>query len=238
MEVVCSDPVKTTPMRCRKDSKLVTTDGSILTKEECEGLFANGTRNHKLTKKGEFGCDTTASGPRKETEYDMLDPDNHLCWNDETGHGKGKWLVNSYNNTGSVELTPDQVAAQIEPGDASVSSPGYCAASTTVTKSIYGVGTNKLFEWLNNAGKIAAGWFADFKVTRTCILVTGIVLSTVLAFGWIWFMKKMAYYVCWTTLILSLMTVIALNLCLYVKAGIIGQDILGGIAGIVAKKKS
>jgi hypothetical protein len=37
MEVVCSDPVKTTPMRCRKDSKLVTTDGSILTKEECEG---------------------------------------------------------------------------------------------------------------------------------------------------------------------------------------------------------
>jgi hypothetical protein len=146
-------------------------------------------------------------------------------------------LVNSYNNTGSVELTPDQVAAQIEPGDASVSSPGYCAASTTVTKSIYGVGTNKLFEWLNNAGKIAAGWFADFKVTRTCILVTGIVLSTVLAFGWIWFMKKMAYYVCWTTLILSLMTVIALNLCLYVKAGIIGQDILGGIAGIVAKKK-
>jgi len=160
---------------------------------------------------------------------------DNLCWKNE-GYGQGKWLVNSYNNTGSVELTHDQVAAQIEPSEASVSSPGYCAASTTVTKSIYGVGTNKLFEWLNNAGKIAAGWFADFKVTRTCILVTGIVLSTVLAFGWIWFMKKMAYYVCWTTLILSLMTVIALNLCLYVKAGIIGQDILGGIAGIVAKK--
>lgn len=58
----------------------------------------------------------------------------------------------------------------------------------------------------------------------------------IMAFSWIVLMKNFGKCVCWTTLILSLMTCIALNLALYVKAGIIGADVLGNIAAFVATK--
>jgi ABC-type multidrug transport system fused ATPase/permease subunit len=197
-----------------------------------DGTFSNGLTQTKLAcPKNDDGTSKKNAIGNEYTPYGTSD----TCWSNE-GVGQGKWLVTKYNNTGSKELTPEEVAGAIQSGDPSVSNPGYCSASTTVTKSIYGVKTNKLFEWLNNAGKVAAGWFADFQKTKTVILVSGIVLSMFLSFGWIWFMKNLAKCVCWTTLILSVMSVIALDLCLYVKAGIIGQDILGGIQGFVASK--
>jgi hypothetical protein len=144
--------------------------------------------------------------------------------------------VTEYNNTGSADLSPTEIAARVHEGDSGISNPGYCSDSITVTSTVYGVKTSQLFEWLNGAGKVAAGWFADFQKTKTPILVSGIVLSMVMAFAWIVLMKNFGKCVCWTTLVLSILTVIALNLCLYVKAGIIGQDVLGGFQAFVASK--
>jgi stress response protein SCP2 len=171
-----------------------------------------------------------------DTDYPFRSADENSCMKAGPGYGLGQWLITHYNNTGSKEQTPEEVSASIHSGTGGPSNPGYCSDSVTVTKSVYGVKTNDLYAWLNGAGKTAAGWFADFEKTKTVILVSGIVLSMIMAFSWIILMKNFAKCICWLTLIFSMMTLIALNLCLYVKAGVIGPNILGGMQALVAKQ--
>jgi hypothetical protein len=154
-----------------------------------------------------------------------------------------EWVITEYENSGEKQLTAEENAAAVNSsknapsadGKTGISDPGYCAQSYTTTTSAYGVKTSDLFDFLNGAGKVAAGWFADFEVTKTPILVTGIPLAILLAFSWIWFMKNFGKCVCWLTLILSFMSCVALNLCLYVKAGIIGNVFLDMTASLIAK---
>ena len=254
MDIVCHDPAETVQKLCitsTKGKKDILSGERKKSQNTCinywNGTYVNsngkiGDWRPRLNEEGKpyryvcadepYECNTNCRANLKLTSIPSH-PDQ--CWQDK-GFGLGKWLVKAYNNSGSAELSPAEIAQKVSEGASGISNPGYCAESITITKTIYGVKTNQLFEWLNGAGKVAAGWFADFEKTKTPILVSGIVLSMIMAFAWIVLMKNFGKCVCWTTLVLSIMTVIALNLCLYVKAGIIGQDILGGFQAIVAAK--
>ena len=99
-----------------------------------------------------------------DTKYTNHGDDD--CWKEGPDGKKGSWLVTSYNNTGSAELSPAEIAARVHGGDSGISNTGYCSDSMTITSSVYGVKTSELYAWLNGAGKTAAGWFAG----KLCML--------------------------------------------------------------------
>ena len=189
------------------------------------------------TNTGSFECDTPGT---KVTSQQAC---GNYAFNGYRQYTSNAWTITEYENSGEKQLTAEENAAAVnssinapsKDGKTGISDPGYCAQSYTQTTSAYGVKTSDLFDFLNGAGKVAAGWFADFQVTKTPILVTGIPLAILLAFAWIWFMKNFGKCVCWLTLILSFMSCVALNLCLYVKAGIIGNVFLDMTASLIAK---
>lgn len=108
----------------------------------------------------------------------------------------------------------------------SAATPGLCKSSTTRTTSVYGYDIDSLFQKLNSAGNKAAQWYGDLEDTRAVILVCGIVFSVVMGYMWIWFMRDWAKCVCWTTLISTVALLFALNICLYIKGGVIGASSL------------
>ena len=124
----------------------------VISKDACL-LTVNGTTRYigpgeTLPYKTKWDC------PGEYTEKGEDD-----CWKNGPA-GMGTWLVTSYNNTGSAELSPAEIAARVHGGDSGISNTGYCSDSMTITASVYGVKTSELYAWLNGAGKTAAGWFA------------------------------------------------------------------------------
>lgn len=130
------------------------------------------------------------------------------------------WLVTAYDNDGYTDIEEDDVNAT------AAATPGLCRTSRTRTTSVYGYDIDTLFQKLQSVGNSAAKLFGDLEDTRAVILVCGIVFSVVMGYMWIWFMRDWAKCVCWTTLISTVVLMVALNLCLYVKAGVIGPNTL------------